>query len=492
MSFAGLLYLILTHYLIGNGILRYFKVQQSDLANVCLSFMIGVPLMSFVPCFLQLMHIPLAKMNVATGIGVFAVLCYVPAIIYSKPRLITLPKFSLPKLYEWPFLLILLALVIISLWRCFYMPPYSRDMLSGPELVAEYAVREKTFINSVFKIDLSTSNNYFKSFYITALQVAYKLLVFPFGALWLSVLFVSFTTWLFSLVRQRQHPWIAGILMLLYFAVPELFAYTFVILYDYSNMVFFFSGFWFLTRYILDKRTSDFAFSAFLFGLATFIRTESLILIAMLAPMLVYNQYKDKVPIKKILLQLAVFGIVPFLFYNLCINGFVRNFVPIKLNLGKEINTNLSDISGLTDRLRDIVSVLIFSDAGQTYYGLYFHIFLAILVTDLIFFRRFSKEARMALYGVGVIYFGLGFIGYLLPLADLSNTTKRGLFKAVPIILMYLINSGFISRISDAIRKWEVPGLAAPVAAERQRPKPVAQSPAASTTSAVGKKSKKK
>ncbi len=455
MNFAGLLFLLITHFLSGRGILRLFKLQLDPIPAVCLSFILGVPAVSFVPCILQLMKIPLAANSVYIGISVFTAVCCIPLLVsFTKPRL---PKFIMPKLYEWPALLVLLFFVVVSVWRCYYMPPYSRDMLSGPELIAEYAVREKTMINSVFNIDLHTSNNYFKSPYVTTLQIIYKLLVFPFGQLWLSVMFVSFTTFIYSLLMDRVHPLIAGFLMLIFFAVPELFAYTFVILYDYSNMVLFFTGFYFLTRYMQNEKFNDFIFSSLLFGLATYIRTESLILIAFMSPLFLVHRYRQKMPLAKIALRLAIFMGVSIVFYVICIKIFVHNFVPLPLDVSHEINKHITDFSPLFKRLSDIVTVLIFSDTGPIFYGCFIIFFVYLAIADLVWPRKYNKEALYALYGVAVIYFGFGFIGYLLPLADLQNTTKRGFFKIIPIMLLYMANSGLIQRLSNAIKWWEDP-----------------------------------
>ncbi len=453
MNFAGLLYLLIVHYLCGSGVLRLFKLQLNPVPAFCFSLMLGVPLLSFVPCILQLLHIPITRQSVFIAIDVFTAIFGLPLLINFKcPRF---PEIVFPKFYEWPILIVCLFLLLVSVWRCFYLPPYSRDMLSGPELLAEYAVREKTMISSVFTVDLSTSNNYFKSPFITCLQIIYKLVVFPFGQLWLSILSVSFTLWLFTVLRDRLHPVLAGLLLLLFLIIPELYAYTYMVLYDYSNMVFFFCGYYFLTRYVESNRFNDFAFSIFLFGLATYIRTETLVLITIIMPLLVFYYYRKRLPFQKAIYNLGIFFIIPAAFWFLNIHIFIRQFIPIHFDVSQSLNPNLGNISVFFQRLQEISTRLIFSQTGILDYGWYFFLFCAILLMDIIWQRRFNRESLIALYGIAVVYFGLGFIGYLLPLADLENTTKRGLFKALPLMLIYLSNSGFLLRFSDLICKWE-------------------------------------
>jgi hypothetical protein len=451
MNFAGLIYLVLAHYLSGKGVLKLFNVQLPALPAACLSFILGVPLLSFAPCALQLMSIPITEISVITSVFIFSAVFSAPLLIkYKRPQII---KLAMPDPAEWPFMIVLGFFIIMSLWRCFYLPPFSRDMLSGPELLAKYAIEEKTMISSVFTIDLSSSNNYFKSPYITCLQIIYKLLVTPFGQLWLSVLFVPFTVWIYSLIRSTLHPIIAGLLMVFFITIPELYAYTYLILYDYSNMIFFFCGFYFLVRYLDTKRINDFVFSAFLFGLATYIRTETLILLALIGPLLLYHFYKGRFKPAKTALFVGGFYLIPVAFYVLNIDVFVRHFVPMPFDLKGNINPDLGNISAFFTRLRDINMELIFSNVGIGVYGYFVYLFLGVLVLNLVWIRRFNRESLLALYGIGVVYFGLGLVGYLLPLADLMNTTKRGIFKALPLMLWYMGNSGPLLCLSAWITK---------------------------------------
>ena len=60
----------------------------------------------------------------------------------------------------------------------------------------------------------------------------------------------------------------------------------------------------------------------------------------------------------------------------------------------------------------------------------------------------------MVLYGILAVYFGLALLGFLIPLVDLENTTKRGLFKLLPLMLLYLCNSSSIAFISGKLARW--------------------------------------
>jgi uncharacterized membrane protein len=123
--------------------------------------------------------------------------------------------------------------------------------------------------------------------------------------------------------------------------------------------------------------------------------------------------------------------------------------------VGGQINKNLSDVSIFFNRFRDMNMKLMFSYPGIGSFGYYFHIFAVIFLADLLFVRQYNHEARIALYGFALIYFGLPFLGYLLPPFDLFNTTKRGLFKAIPLAFWYMCNSGILLKLSALVYKWE-------------------------------------
>jgi hypothetical protein len=453
MNFFGLIFLLAAHVLCGKGMLRLLKVIVEPIASFCISIMIGVVLLSFVPCFLQLVGLAITDIHAVAAVVIMTAICSIPLMRnFKRPQL---KKILLPALYEWPFLVAFAVLLFVSAWRCFYFPPTPRDMLTGPEVVAEFAVREQTMVNSVFSLDLHLSNNYFKSPFITGLQILYKLLVCPFGQIWLSVLYIAFIVWLYTILKKRIHPVFAGMLLLFFITVPDLYAYSFLMLYDYSNMIFFFAGFYFLASYATTKNWQDVLFSAFLLGLATFIRTETLILIGMILPLLAIYFYKEKLPVVKSFLRLGIFMAIPAAFYFLCINVFVKNIVPIPFDVAGQMNQHLADITPFFKRIKDINTELIFSSFGLGSYGYFIYFFCGVLLVDLIWPRRFNREARVALYGIVVVYIGLPFIGYLFPLADLMNTTKRGLFKLFPLMLFYIANSSMVLYLSERIKKWE-------------------------------------
>ncbi len=463
MNFSGLLFLIFAHFFAGKGILRLFKIELPVFQQICLSFMIGVPVISFAPCFVQLMGLPIVMNTMVASTIITTLICSLPLVFpFRKPRMMV---FAMPKIYEVPFLVIIVCLLIISAWRAWYFPPTARDVLSGPELLAEYAVKEKNMINSVFTIDLRTTNNYFKSPYLTCLQILYKILVCPFGQLWLTVLSTSFVCWLYVVIREKCHPLLSAFIVFFFLITPDVYSYSFIILYDYSNMVFFFCGFYFLSGFLTSGKLNELLFASFLFGLATYIRTETLILVMFIIPLLLFYFYKRKaswLDIGKYSIILVSFSAI---LYFVCIDVFVKKFVIIPLDIKSQVNPNLFDLSVLVQRFLDMNFALIFSASGLGTFAYFIYFFFILFFVDLIFFRkRYNHEARIALYGVTVIYFGVPFLGYLLPLFDLGNTTKRALFKAIPLMVWYISNGGLFSFLSEKINNFEL-GISKPISA---------------------------
>ncbi len=462
MNIAGLFFLLIIHFITGRGLIELFRIELSPVRKFCLSMISGVAVASVIPFLMELMKIELTGVSVAIALLipplVFIIILFRSLKTWKFERI----KIKLPEIYELPFIAVFAGLIVLSIWRCYYNPPYAWDMLSGPEAMADIAIQEKHIINSFFDVDLQYTNNYLKPPYVTSLQIIYKLFVQQFGQLWLSVLFVSFTLFLFSMLRERLHPVIMYIVMVFFFAAPEIYPYTYTILFDYSNMVFFFMGFYFLTRYFEKNKKSEFAFAVFSFSVATYIRSETLVLLLLILPMLLLRFYQQKFTLRRLLLKSTAFMVFPAIIYFVYMNIYVRYYIPIHFDVGQEVNKNLGDISVLFQRYSDMTTKLLFGQSGEALFGMQQYLFIVVVIADLILFRKNFKEGRTALFGIFIVFTGLGLLGYLLPLVDLMHTTKRGLYKIFPLLLLYYSSSGSLIKLSALISNWESGKLGTP------------------------------
>jgi len=124
-------------------------------------------------------------------------------------------------------------------------------------------------------------------------------------------------------------------------------------------------------------------------------------------------------------------------------------------------------------------------------WGYILYIFYFLFLAELIFLRRFSKEARNWLYAIAALYLGLGILGWLLPLMSLLEGTKRALFKFFPLIILYMADNGWVTRLSSWIIRWEkTTASVAPAAGKNMLPSTPASG--SSSLSSVPKKKRRK
>jgi len=454
--------LLLLYYLVaGYGVVTLFRLRLKPAYMITLSVLLGVAVASVVPFLMQLLFIPHTPATVFGLLILTALALNIPSLLRIRRESFTAFRQSLkpPPFrilpYEIPFMAIFAFFAIVSIWRCYYLPPISRDALSGPEAIAEFAVREHSMINSFFDIDLSTTNNQFKSPYLISLQVICKMAGFPFGQIWLSAVFVSFTVFLYHALKEKLHPILAGLLLLLLMMTPEMYAYTFMILYDYSNMVFFFLSLWFLFGYFQNKMVSWFYFSGLLMGIATYIRSETLVLALLFLPPILLALYRDHKPIGKMGVACLFFLLPSLLGYYLPGPLYIGHYLPAHYDVGGLVNTNLSDWSPLFQRYSDIVTRLIASTFGVHLWGYIFFVATGLFIVEFFVPGRYNRDARNWLYAILVLYVGLGALGFVLPLINLNETTKRAMFKMLPLLTLYLANNAALLRLSQRISRWE-------------------------------------
>jgi hypothetical protein len=451
-----ILLLTIIQFIAGFGLINLFNIQLKPGLLISLAILLGVAVFSIMPFILQLAYIPLTSTNIFISILVACVLLNIKfkSGIARLKELKANIKFRI-KIYEIPFVVMIVFIVFVSAWRCFYFPPTPRDLTSGAEVIAEYAIREKTMINSVFSVNLETTNNVFKPPFITCLQIIYKYAGFPFGQIWLSTIVACFLIFLYQALTLSLHRIFAGLLVLFFMAIPEMFAYTFMVLFDYSNAVFFFLATWFLYLFFQNRQRNYLAFAGLLMAIATYIRSETLILACLFVPAILWYHRKNKTGVVKGLVSSAWFVVPSVLSYIISITIFINRYMPVKYNIQGQVNKNLGDLSPFFDRFSDINSKLIFSDLGVGYYGYFIYLFVLLLLLEIVIKRKLSNTTRNWLYAVLVIYIGFPLLGYLLPLLDLNNSTKRGLFKIFPLMLLYMANNSLLVSWSQRITKWE-------------------------------------
>ena len=451
-----IIWLGLLQFSAGFGILMLLKIYLKPALCISVSALIGIAVFSLIPFLLQLAFVPLTGFNIYATIGVVCVLLN----LKSRKGFLQLLnavknyRFSV-RVYEIPFLLLISFFVFVSAWRCYYFPPTPRDLVSGPEVIAKYTIKEKTMINSVFTVDLATTNNQFKPPFITCLQIIYKYAGFPFGQVWLSVVVIFFLVFLYHVLSLRLHKIIAGLLLIIFIAIPEMYAYTIMALFDYSNAVFFCLSLYFLFEFFRHEKMNYLVLSGLLMAIATYIRSETLVLASFIYVAVVFHYHRRPDFLKNSTRGGAYFLVPSLLIYLVSIVLYINQYLPAHYTVETLLNKNLLNVSSFYDRLSNMTGQLLLAGDTVTYYAYFIYIFLFMLCLNIFDRNVLNKTALNWLFAVFAVYIGLPFVAYLFPLYDLDNSTKRGLFKIFPLMLLFMANSPVLISLSDGIKKWE-------------------------------------
>lgn len=464
MELLKIILLILLQFATGFGILSSFKLELRPWMSVALSILAGIGTIAFALLCLVFLRVSLDT----TSFTVVLIITLLLSNIYSfrvklsnYRKLFSGALWRSIRLYEVPAILVLALVFFVSAWRCFYLPSYARDLTSGPEVIAEYAVKEHKIDNSVFTVNLESTNNQFKSPFIIVLQMLYKFAGFDFGQVWLSGVVLSFMIFLYQALARKIHVVFAGALLLWFMAIPEMYAYTFMLLYDYSNAVFFTVGLYLLLEYINGEENAGYiALAALFWAFATYIRSETLVLVGLFALAYGLMQLFRKEKFVPLLRKGLILVVPSLLIYYITGSFYLNHYIPQQYDVSELVNKDLGNLNPLFTRFFDIIDKLLLSPVGTMHYGNFLKLFLVFVCIDFgIYLYNRKKLAITSTYRQAIVYiaaalvciFAIAFIGYLLPLADLNNTTKRALFKFFPILLLYFGYSLSLRKITEKL-----------------------------------------
>ncbi|MBD2704979.1 hypothetical protein IC229_30400 [Spirosoma sp. BT702] len=453
-------YLIVTQFLIGFGVLARLRPVTKGLSLLGLSMLAGLGISSVLPFVLQFAHAPIARFPMFIGLGLLAALSLLLLRgQFTYLRDVFARKQFMVHLYELPFLGFWAYLLFISAWKCAWYPNLPFDTIVGPDLIATFAVRERTLISSVFTAHLPSvsvfSNQPFYAPFTAMQQILYLLAAggigtFAFGKLWLTVMVLAFGLFFYADMRERIHPLLAGLLVTMLACSPELFAYTFLVQTDWANAAFFVVGVMLLQRYFDDSQRSTLLAATLFFAFACWIRTET-ILFVFIGSALLFAKSLRSSPGKAVLKasMLTVACLLPFIFWNYI---FLRGYVvlPASTHLGTlqtvsgNYFTNLFTIYG---KMTDTVLL------HDTYWNYSVWAFLAFTTLNFSFFR--SKQGLPILIWILGIYGLFGLLIMHIEGANVPFTFRRGFFKILFLMYFYLGYTTLFQRITNWLFQWE-------------------------------------
>ena len=461
-------FVILAQFLIGFGVVTYLRAVSNGFSLLGLSMLMGLGISSVLPFILEFTHLPIAQTPLFIGLGILASLLLVRLrgqLAYLR-EVFAWNQLAL-RLCELPFLAFWAYLLFISGWKCVWFPTIPFDTIVGPDLVATFAVREHTLVSSVFTAHLPSvsvfSNQPFYAPFTAMQQIIYLLAahgvgLFAFGKVWLTILVIAFGLFLFGELRKRIHPLLAGLLITILACSPELFAYTLLLQTDWANAAFFASGVLLLQRYLESDQRGTLIASTLFFALACWTRTETIFFVP-IGSLLVFVKSLPSSPtkasIRAAVLWLAC--LLPVLFWNY---GFLRGYVPLPpdTTLGAVHNVTDGYLQHLLQIYKNMNDQVVF-DADYWSYAV--PIFLALTVLNLIIFR--DKRGFSVLIWILGVYVLFGFIIQHVDGANVPYTFRRGFFKILILMYLYLGSSSLFLRASNWLYRWEAEASSAAV-----------------------------
>ncbi|SFC18248.1 hypothetical protein [Spirosoma endophyticum] len=451
---------IVAQFLIGFGVVTRLRVATNGFSLAGLSMLAGMGVSSVLPFIVQFVHLPIAPKSVFFGLGLVALL----SLLLLRGQLIYLREIAAwsrlsVRLCELPFLAFWAYLLFISAWKCAWFPNQPFDTIVGPDLVATFAVKEHTLVSSVFTEHLSSvsvfSNQPFYAPFTAMQQVIYLLAAeghgpFAFGKVWLTVLVVAFGLFFYGELRERIHPLLAGILVTLLACAPELFAYTLLVQTDWANAAFFAAGVILLERYLESAQRGYLTGSALLFAMACWTRTETIFFVP-IGSLLVFAKTIRSSPATAIKRSVGLFlaCLLPVLFWNY---SFLRGYVPLPPH------ASLGSIHGITEgyvphllQIYKSMNAQVVFDADYWNYAV--PIFLFLTVLNVISFR--DKHGLSLLIWIAAVYILFGLFIQHIDGANVPYTFRRGFFKLLFLMYVYLGTTSLFRWLSTWLYRWE-------------------------------------
>ncbi|WP_420149025.1 glycosyltransferase family 39 protein [Spirosoma sp.] len=461
MSFS-VFFVILTQFITGFGLMTRLRVVANGLSLTGVSMLAGLGISSVLPFVLQFAHVPISLAPVQTGLALLAIasLLLLRGQVTYLRDIFTWNRLSL-RLCELPFVGFWAYLLFISAWKCAWFPNLPFDMIVGPDLVATFAVREKTLVSSVFTEHLPSvsvfSNQPFYAPFTAMQQILYLLAAdsigpFAFGKLWLTILVIAFGLFFYAELRARIHPLLAGLLVTLLAFSPELFAYTFLVQTDWANAAFFVSGVLLLQRYLESSKRGTFLASTLFFALACWTRTETIFFIPIGCLLIFTRSLRSSR--RTAILQTGVLlaaCMLPVVFWNYI---FLRGYVALPANAHPGTFHFVSEnyFSQLLITVVKMNTQVVF-DVDYWNYAVY--VFFALTLLNFIFFR--DKQGLPILVWILGMYVLFCLLILHVDGANIPYTFRRGFFKLLLLMHVYLGSTSLLQWLSGWLYKWEVP-----------------------------------
>jgi hypothetical protein len=342
-------------------------------------------------------------------------------------------------------------LVFAGMWAAYYWPVTPFDAMAGIDLMARQSVLEGTLNNSVLTdpaLAGRLSNQPFYAPFAMLQQVIYRLMGWPFGQVWLAVTSFAFFWTMWALFRRSTHPFIANILALLLIMVPEVNGYTYLLQTDFLNAVYVAIGIIILGLDVERNTTENTILAALFLAAGCWSRTETIIIIG-LGMLASFVFIRRSVGMKGALMVTATVMTASAAAFALWHVVYFYGIFPVRPDSGSELMafsvTRFVDVLGAT-----VTDVL--ADMGL--WGWTMPLLLIVGVASVL--RTRSLGDRWTLLWIVVVFLVLEIVGTLFASAIVGQTIRRGVFKLIPLMYLFIARSPIVAVMGSALQRWEL------------------------------------
>jgi hypothetical protein len=442
----------LLQWVMGFGALGTMRTVMPRSMSVPLALIIGMFLHTAIFFCVDFFNLGMSQlmMTMTAILGVALTHVWWPRVRTFYDDLFKKPTFSL-QLYDVVVLGVGLTIGYYVVWAAWYWPVTPFDAMAGIDLVARETVEEGTIVNRVFtepSLAGRLSNQPFYAPFAMLMQVMYRLIGFTYGQVWLGVMAIAFSWFLWAAYRRVCQPFIANILWLMTILTPELLGYTYLLQTDYANAVFIASGVIMMALTLERDDVSALGASAILLAAGCWSRTETILLVGLgllaVAPLL-FKRYGTR----STLSFLGIAGGASFLMFAVWNLFFLQVYLPVRPDTLQELTgfDAARFISVVGDTFNNVIL-----DKGL--WAASFLIFAVIIVADLVVKR--SMSSKTTLLWIVMIWFGLEVVGTIFTAAVVEQTLRRGIFKLIPLMFFYVAASPLIGQWGRAIQQWQM------------------------------------
>lgn len=450
-SELGLPFVLLLQTILGGSLLGALGIRSTRTITLVLSLFAGMFFHTVLFFACDLVGIPLTATSMFLSL-IAGVLATVPLWKTTRQLLqhLKAPSKSNLRLYDLPVLGLSGYVFYMILWASWYWPVTPFDAMAGIDLVAKSVVTDHTIVNRVFtdpSLQGQLSNQPFYAPFAMLMQAIMKLIGFTHNQVWVGIVSVAFSVFLWAALRQIVHPFLAALLYLLFLLTPEMFGYSYLLQTDYINAVFMVAGVYLMWQGAEHNQRGSVLSSAAFFAAACWSRTESPLLIligVVFAFPLLQRSFGSSSTIRMLGSVTLASGIAFALWHVLFMNA----YLPVRPSAADQISG--FDVA----RLFDVISTTWTSVIARVdYWGIVVWLFVGITAISAVVYRRVASG--MLLVWIAAILIGLWFSGTLFTAAIVEQTLRRGMFKLIPLLVLAIAASELVTSTSSRLSMWE-------------------------------------